>query len=244
MDICHGSPNPLAERDIGRRRKMGRWGPTAGKLALTAAMLSGICAPVQATVPIRIAVRVVVSAGVDDALAAAVFRELVSTWRRADVDVLLYTEGLNPPPVAIVSLILSSEWSPAAGDGGLGWIRFVTDPDRDRGPAPVPVLMVSIAATRALVEATAYRGIPVVERPLALRRELLARALGRAAAHELGHYLMASPQHAAHGLMRARFRADDLLAQDAAAFRLDAADRRRLEARLRDAPFLLAERRD
>jgi hypothetical protein len=33
----------------------------------------------------------------------------------------------------------------------------------------------------------------------------VGRVLGRAAAHEIGHYLLNSPTHAAHGLMRARF---------------------------------------
>jgi hypothetical protein len=187
---------------------------------------------------------VVTSAAVDDQIAAAMFEELASIWMRDGVHVCLCPEGLNPPPVETVSLILSPEWPPAAAAGGLGWIRFLAGPDLDREPAPAPVLMVSIAATRTLVEATDYRGRPVVQRPLALRRELLARALGRAAAHELGHYLLASRQHASHGLMRAQFRGDELLAENAAAFRLGPVERRKLEARRRDARFLLAERLD
>ena len=185
----------------------------------------------------RVAVRVVAPAEVGDQLVAAMFRELVSVWKRCDVDVLSDAEGLEPQPMTTVTLILSSGWPPADAAGGLGWIHFVSNP----APTPAPVLMVSLAATRALVEATDYRGTPVAQRPLALRRELMARALGRAAAHELGHYLLASREHAVRGLMRARFRSDELVSDFGAGFRLEVPERQKLATRLRDQRFLLAE---
>jgi hypothetical protein len=69
----------------------------------------------------------------------------------------------------------------------------------------------------------------------------LARALGRAAAHELGHYLLASREHSSHGLMRARFSAAELIRDDAAAFQLEDQARDTLTARLQEARFLSAE---
>jgi hypothetical protein len=69
----------------------------------------------------------------------------------------------------------------------------------------------------------------------------VARALGRAAAHELGHYLLASREHARRGLMRARFNADELVSDYGAAFRLEDSDRQALAIRLRDARFLAAD---
>ena len=164
-------------------------------------------------------------------------QRVVAALKRGGVEILSSAEGLGPRPITTVSLILSSGWPPAEAAGGLGWIRFVADPD----PTPAPVLMVSLAATQALVDATDYRGTPVAQRPLTLRRELLARALGRAAAHELGHYLLASRAHAAHGLMRARFKADELVGEAATAFRLEVPERRTLAARLLDARFLVAD---
>lgn len=197
-------------------------------------ILSLVWPPGQAgAVGLRVAVRVVPS-GIEDRLATGVLRELVSVWKRCGVEVLAYTDGLEPQPVTTVSLVLSPGWPPADASGGLGWIRFVTNPVR----TPAPVLMVSLAATRALVEAAEYRGTHVTQRPLALRRELTARALGRAAAHELGHYLLASREHAARGLMRARFSSDELVSDDGAAFRLEAPERVTVAARLRDARFL------
>ena len=38
-----------------------------------------------------------------------------------------------------------------------------------------------------------------------------ARIIGRVAAHELGHYLLADPRHQPTGLMRARFDGAELL---------------------------------
>ena len=222
---------------------MTRFGLTGCVPGLTALMLAAMCAPMRATVPPRVAVRVLTGAGTDDRMAAAMFQELVSTWRRVDVDVLLYAEGLNPRPVATVSLVLSSECPPAALAGSLGWMRFVTGGDL-AGAVPIPTLMVSIAATRALVDGTVYRGGPIFQRPPELRRELLARALGRVAAHELGHYLLGSRQHARSGLMRAQFSPADLVADELSPFLLEPPERRMLEARLRDAQVLLAARRE
>ncbi|HXE84735.1 MAG TPA: hypothetical protein VN513_15520, partial [Gemmatimonadales bacterium] len=88
-----------------------------------------------------------------------------------------------------------------------------------------------------LVDGADYRGMPVAQRPLALRRELTARALGRAAAHELGHYLLTSREHTPRGLMRARFSSDDLVSDESAAFTLEASARLTVLARLRGPGF-------
>ena len=52
---------------------------------------------------------------------------------------------------------------------------------------------------------------PVTERPRALQHDLMGRMLGRAVAHELGHYLFRSREHADAGLMRAMLRTDELV---------------------------------
>src|SRR5262249_48796111 len=171
-----------------------------GYLVVVSAACSHAGGTVRATSEPRVAVKVVVTKGQDDQIVAGMFRELVSTWQRCGVTVVSYAQGLEPPPTATVSLILAPGWPPRGAVGGLGWIRFVLDPESH----PAPVLMVSLAATRALVDGSDYRGTPVAQRPSAVGRTLLARALGRAAAHELGHYLLASPAHARRGLMRGR----------------------------------------
>jgi len=208
-----------------------------GYLVAISAALPQTAETVRASAEPRVAVRVVATTGQDDQIVAGMFRELVSTWQRCGVTVLPYAQGLEPPPTATVSLILAPGWPPPEAAGGLGWIRFVLDPESH----PAPVLMVSLAATRALVDASDYRGTPVAQRPSAVGRTLLARALGRAAAHELGHYLLASRAHARRGLMRARFNADELVSEDGAAFRLADSDRQALKICLREARFLTAD---
>jgi hypothetical protein len=50
----------------------------------------------------------------------------------------------------------------------------------------------------------------LAHRPSALRERILGRVLGRAVAHEVGHFLFKTSQHTDHGLMRAHHRTDDL----------------------------------
>jgi len=207
------------------REPLGLLASVSVLLAVCVAVPSGAVAP-------RVAIRVVPGA-VEDGLAIGMFRELVAVWRRCGVEVLFSAGGLEPAPVTTVSLIVAPGWPPADAAGGLGWIHFVSDPAQ----TPAPVLMVSLAATRALVDAADYRGMPVAQRPLALRRELTARALGRAAAHELGHYLLTSREHTPRGLMRARFSSDDLVSDESAAFTLEASARLTVLARLRGPGF-------
>jgi hypothetical protein len=57
--------------------------------------------------------------------------------------------------------------------------------------------------------------------PPRLAQQRLARALGRAVAHEVGHYLANSPEHAPRGLMRPSHRSTELIAQDLRPFQVD-----------------------
>jgi hypothetical protein len=80
---------------------------------------------------------------------------------------------------------------------------------------PGDVMYVSLdTALRMVRDARLGRGAPEVEERFA------AQLLGRAVAHELGHFLLASKRHASEGLMRASFEAIDLMSNDRARFRL------------------------
>jgi len=59
---------------------------------------------------------------------------------------------------------------------------------------------------------------------------LAARLLGRAVAHELGHYLLKTRDHAARGLMRVAFTVRDVVDDDLTAFSLEPAQLMALEA--------------
>jgi hypothetical protein len=60
----------------------------------------------------------------------------------------------------------------------------------------------------------------------------LGTVLGRAVAHEIGHYLLDSGAHASYGLMRARFQPREFTDLRSGIFSLDGASRRLVRARL------------
>ena len=55
--------------------------------------------------------------------------------------------------------------------------------------------------------------VRLADRPRLLRNRILGRVLGRAVAHELGHFLFGSREHTATGLMRASHRIEHLMAR-------------------------------
>jgi hypothetical protein len=64
------------------------------------------------------------------------------------------------------------------------------------------------------------------------RETLLGRAMGRALAHEIGHYLLASKAHTATGVMQARRGAAELFSRSRQGFQLQADQRRLIAARM------------
>ena len=74
--------------------------------------------------------------------------------------------------------------------------------------------------------------------PIAQRELLMARAMGRALAHELGHYLLASKLHTRRGLMKAALSAVELFSADARGLRIDPDQRNTVVARLRGEPLV------
>lgn len=90
-----------------------------------------------------------------------------------------------------------------ATDSTIGWIDFVDG-------EPSPTIQVSPAMARAWASDQQLGGQPLVNLPRRATSNLLERALGRAVAHEIGHYLFRSRTHTPNGLMKARFSVRDL----------------------------------
>jgi hypothetical protein len=67
--------------------------------------------------------------------------------------------------------------------------------------------------------------------PIRQRETYLGRALGRALAHEVGHYLMGSSAHALKGLMSASHTAVEFFAPERRNLGIDAVERQRMAAR-------------
>jgi hypothetical protein len=156
-------------------------------------------------------------------------------WRRAAARVVPYALAGEAGPYVPNTLRLTIGGQRAAGRGGrmpLGWIVF------DDVTAPQQEIYLSHAnALWLLDESRAVVGI-AAQLPIAQREMLLARAMGRALAHELGHYLMASKLHTEHGLMKAALTAVELFSADVRGLRVDPEQRNAVAARLRGDPLV------
>jgi hypothetical protein len=143
-------------------------------------------------------------------------------WARHGVDV----RAVGVDEVArdrAIRLTVNSEddvYRPVRSEA-LGSIRF-----RDGEPQPAIALYLNAIAT--LVSTTTPLGLRERDWPTELHDVIVGRVVGRALAHEIGHFLLRSRDHSATGLMRALQRATDLVSEDRGRFLLTATDAARL----------------
>ncbi|HUR34576.1 MAG TPA: hypothetical protein VM032_12325 [Vicinamibacterales bacterium] len=100
--------------------------------------------------------------------------------------------------------MITSRTLPGAEGGGLGWIAFA-------GDEPQREITVSITVAERMLKEAAWGHRPFTTLPPQASRLFLRRALARASAHEIGHYLLRSRAHTRSGLMRARFTPDEIM---------------------------------
>jgi len=108
----------------------------------------------------------------------------------------------------------------------LGWIQFDDDSPEQEIYVSYPNALDYMEGSQGVVGLISK--MPVLERELKL-----ARAMGRALAHELGHYLLASKAHTPRGLMEASHTATEFFDYSRRAFAIDATQRQAVTARLR-----------
>lgn len=136
-------------------------------------------------------------------------------WRPyAEVTFDLAGEGVRS--AGSLRLVVTDRLSTLSDGSSLGWIEFVDG-------RPLNVITVSTTAAAALMKASRWGGLPK-----SVQRTFLVRAMARAIAHELGHYLLASREHTVHGLMRGQLTADDVMLPRRSSYRLDRAQVERL----------------
>jgi hypothetical protein len=190
--------------------------------------------------PIGVAVRA--APNIPRAVIVQALEEAAAIWRAADVTFawqIAEDARDEPAPVSpVVSranvLRVTIDEDPGPGrDRGLpmGWITF-----NDSG-TPTREIHLSYANALALVRGS--EGGAAVSRMTVLElRTLLSRALGRALAHELGHYLLASKAHTADGLMKALRPATEFLAPRRTSFEVDSAVKATIGSQLKLAESL------
>jgi hypothetical protein len=157
------------------------------------------------------------------ALEALALAEARIIWSAYGVDIGTHpSRDCRPGNAIAITVTFDDAADRRTTVGSLGSIRFL-----DGVPEPAIVLYPRTIA--ALVSATPARRF-FVDAPGVLRDLILGRVLGRALAHEIGHFLLRSRQHSAVGLMRALHPAADLIEPNRRPFRLSASDVGRLVA--------------
>jgi hypothetical protein len=168
---------------------------------------------------------------VSPAVRANAIREAARIWKRYDVS--LVTEGGGQcafPGPAALTVTIDVGHDPAAGDTGLGAIQFTSD------GTPASDIVLNYDAVTRIATSSPFMGLHPALWPAGLRDEIIARALGRALAHEIGHYLLRSPHHANSGLMQARHKGSSLGGPNSRPFTLTQSDRARLRLALAAPP--------
>jgi hypothetical protein len=152
-------------------------------------------------------------------LASAVIAEVAAIWRPHGVSIIQSRDAARPVDVRIsVKCQISRRASTAllrnGGEGGgLGGISFETgEPSRAIALDPEAIV--------ATLSPAGVNGRNLSEWPQAFADLVVARALGRVLAHEVGHFLLAFPAHTPDGLMRSGFDGRELAYVDRRRFAL------------------------
>jgi hypothetical protein len=146
-------------------------------------------------------------------LAGAARDEMMRTarmlWRAAGVDVRWSPDpfpGDNAVGGAHIRITITADVGPSSlpAPRPIASIRFVDE-------KPSTSIDVYLSEVRALLDLFVFDDRPLTHQPSLLQDELLGRVLGRAVAHELGHFVFSSAGHARSGLMRSTHRMDQLV---------------------------------
>jgi hypothetical protein len=156
-----------------------------------------------------IAIRVYAAPTISSSLVAGTLDEASEIWRDLGLSfewkagaptVAPYMQATEAGPYvpATLRVVIGDEAGVSSeAETPLGWIRF------DDVASPEQEIHVSRANAMKLLElASGLRNGRIVTMPRRQQEDQLSRAMGRALAHELGHYLLASKKHTHTGLMQ------------------------------------------
>jgi len=139
------------------------------------------------------------------------------------------------PGAAVVSLHILTAVDQQESHAALAWVIVNSD------SLILPTLFVSLPRVIDLITESRPRDQTLANMPPGTFERAISRTIGRVAAHELGHYLLQTRQHAESGLMRGTFTRADLMAYWIGPFQIRKKDRatvRREVARLTEAQRL------
>ena len=171
------------------------------------------------------------TADVSPTLLDRVIAEANAIWHPADVTLVWNRTASTDAALTIVVGDRRGDLRAGESSEPLGWISFANG-------RPLPEVYVSYTnAVDLLQHSIGAVGRASAMPPLELET-YLGRAMGRALAHEVGHYLFASPAHSPRGLMKAARSAWDFFDTTPVRFALSPAERAQAVARLQRPPLL------
>ena len=171
-------------------------------------------AAAKASIP-PLSLDVVAPADVTDSLVKRICTEAQAIWGDAGIAFACERHGSKDEAGGwAIEVTVDDRQKPVGRDGSLGWILF-TNEGADR----------SIHLSRASAEALLRNTPNIIDFSQFLHETLIGRALGRALALELGHYVFQSKVHTPRGLMRADWTSDELFALNRNGFELTSQER-------------------
>jgi hypothetical protein len=158
--------------------------------------------------------------------ASAIWRPTGVTfkWQKAAA---VKAEARPPQPTRPRVLIDDRRGTPRGAASPIGWVNFVDDePDGD--------INISHANAERFVLSVGGIGGSARRMTPAERFLLVGRTLGRALAHEIGHYLLKSKAHTTNGLMKGRRTVQEFIDAGRHGFEIDTAQREAIVRRIRE----------
>jgi hypothetical protein len=200
------------------------------RVAVVCAVVLGFCVAVPRAAdkkpllesPTVLNLRLTTSSELSGVSQRALMRETESIWRDADVHLRWLTDNSNTDAGRPLRVLVTR--------------RAVTAANKDSWPVGE---LLRFQDSSAIAMASITAGLRIVqgdpERQLldltAMHQYKLGVVLGRAVAHEIGHYLLQSNAHTQYGLMRASIDAREFADLRTGAFRLDRESQAYLAAR-------------
>jgi hypothetical protein len=158
---------------------------------------------------VHVALAVTPGRGLPPAVERAAIAEAAAIWAPYGVAIApLDRSGPARAESIVLTVVVTTSRSPSATDSGtaLGAIDFAAD------GTPGRVITVFLDRLVRLLTDTRTSDTTMAERPRLVRERIIARAIGRVIAHEVGHFVLRSKEHTRQGLMGAMYRTDDLMA--------------------------------
>jgi hypothetical protein len=176
-------------------------------------------------------VNVYANRGISPHLVTETLNEAGAVWNDAGITLAWrVVVGGRPEYSTTPHVVINDDAGPKPPDGELpiGWVEFhrPDDPDQE--------IHISRRNGLQLLRSVAGLGASMDRMPRAQVNMTLGRMLGRALAHELGHFLLRSRLHTGDGLMRRGRSVRDFIAPVRRGFDVDSAQRLAVMARIRE----------